>query len=96
MIAENTTVATNTPPSFGQVIFRAYKATSDFILVPTELLEDSAFNLSEWLGEALGIRIGRLQADKFTTGTGAAEPTGIATGGHAGRHGSRQRVDCGR
>src|SRR5207253_892617 len=44
----------------------------------------SAFNLTEWLGEALGIRLGRMKADKFTTGTGAGEPTGIVTSATSG------------
>ena len=77
-IAENTTVSEK-DITFGQIIFHAYKSTSGVVLIPAELLEDSAFNLGNFVGEAFGIRFGRLQADAFTTGTGASTPTGIVT-----------------
>ena len=66
-------------PTFGAKMFYAYKVTSDEVLVPFELIRDNAVGLVEWLGEALGIRIGRIENDLFTTGTGTAQPTGIVT-----------------
>lgn len=79
ILGENTTDSTLLEPTFGRVIFRAYKYTSDFIKVPVELLEDSAFQLASLLGELQGEAIGRIQADHFTTGTGVGQPMGIVT-----------------
>lgn len=83
ILQENTTVTPQDMP-FGAVVYHAYKYTSKLVLVPVELLEDSAFNLATTLGELLGIRIGRIQADHFTTGTGAAQPTGLITAATSG------------
>jgi HK97 family phage major capsid protein len=64
-------------PTFGKVYWDAYKYTSDAILVPFELLEDSAFQLPQVLGELLGIRLGRITNTEYTTGTGNSQPKGI-------------------
>jgi HK97 family phage major capsid protein len=85
MLGENTAVATNTDPTFGLVMWNAYKFTSKMILVPVELLEDSAFDLPSIIGAMCGERIGRIQADYFTTGTGAAQPKGIVTAATVGK-----------
>jgi HK97 family phage major capsid protein len=83
ILAENAPV-TQQDITFGQIVFHAYKYTSKMVLVPVELMEDSAFDLAAMLGELLGIRIGRIQADHFTTGTGASQPTGYITAGTQG------------
>ena len=77
ILVEAQNVALTEQPLFGQVIFHAYKYTSNLVQVPTELLQDSAFNLAAYLAELLGIRIGRIQADHFTTGSGASQPNGL-------------------
>ena len=66
---------------FGQVTFNAYIGSSDLVLVPLALLEDSYFNIDHLLAKLLGIRLGRLFNWKCTTGAGvsAGEPTGIVT-----------------
>ncbi|HEY1603859.1 MAG TPA: phage major capsid protein [Pirellulales bacterium] len=63
--------------TFGRIYWRAYKYTSKMVQVPVELLQDSAFDLSVWLSDLLGERIGRIQNDEFTTGTGASMPNGL-------------------
>ena len=73
------TGATTAYPTFGAVIFYGYKATSDEVLVPFELIRDNAVGLTTWLGEALGIRIGRVKNDQATTGNGSGNPMGIIT-----------------
>lgn len=78
--AVDTTGATTAEPTFGKTTWYAYKYTSDAILVPYELLRDSAFDLAGLLGSMLGERIARKTAVDNTTGTGAAEPRGIVTG----------------
>lgn len=84
IVAENASVSQQ-DVTFSQILFRAYKYTSKLILVPVELLEDSAFDLASYLGEALATRIARIQNDHFTTGTGAAQPQGIITAAVAGK-----------
>ena len=79
ILGENTTDSTLLEPTFGRIVFRAHKYTSDFIKVPVELFEDSAFQLAATLGDLQGEAIGRIQNDHFTTGTGAGQPTGIVT-----------------
>ncbi len=66
-------------PTAGKVFWDAYKYTSDAVLVPFELLQDSAFNLAQVLGELLGIRLGRITNDEYTTGSGASMPKGLVT-----------------
>jgi len=65
--------------AFNQLVLESYKYSSKMILVSVELLQDNAINLAEFLGRALGTRIGRITNDHFTTGTGTAEPRGILT-----------------
>jgi HK97 family phage major capsid protein len=73
----NNTGANIAYPTFGAKVFYAYKFTSDEVLVPFELIRDNAVGLTNWLGEALGIRLGRAANDYWTTGTGNNQPTGI-------------------
>lgn len=83
-LGESTTIGSSVDPSFAQVFWDAYKFSSKAILVPYELLEDSAFNLPSILGAMLGERLGRISNTKFTTGTGAATPKGITNCSTAG------------
>lgn len=59
------------------VTFNAYKYSSDAVLVSHELLQDSAFNLSQIIGRLLGERIGRKTNADFTTADGSSKPNGI-------------------
>lgn len=78
-IGPNAAVATNVEPTFAQLKWSAYKYTSDAVLVPYELLEDSAFDLASILGAMLGERLGRITATENTTGSGNSMPRGIVT-----------------
>lgn len=89
-IAENTTVDTTKTVTFKGVTWDAYKYTSDAILVPTELLEDSILNLPAVLGRMLGERIGRILADELTIGTGAVQPNGLITAATLGKTAASQ------
>jgi HK97 family phage major capsid protein len=84
LIAENTTVAQVAVP-FNVVTFGAYKFSSKMLLVPSELLDDTAFNLNDELSSLLGERIGRAQESYFTTGTGSGQPQGLITGATLGK-----------
>jgi HK97 family phage major capsid protein len=83
-LGESTSVGSSVDPSFGAVFWDAYKFSSKAILVPYELLEDSAFDLASLLGSMLGERLGRITNTKFTTGSGAATAKGIVTCASAG------------
>ncbi len=81
-IGENTAVSEQNI-AVGQVIFKAYKFSSNLIKVPFELIEDSAIDLPSLLGSMLGERLGRIGNTKQTTGTGAG-PEGITVGAATG------------
>jgi HK97 family phage major capsid protein len=78
MLAINTQL-TETDLTFGQVTFNAYIATSDSILVPLALIQDSYFDLNAHIARVLGTRLGRLMNYQGTVGTGSSAPTGIST-----------------
>jgi HK97 family phage major capsid protein len=71
------TQVTQTDPAFGIMNLGAFKYSSDMVLVPEELLQDSGINISQFLGRALGERIGRILNEHFTTGTGTTQPWGV-------------------
>jgi HK97 family phage major capsid protein len=79
IVSEGGAVTGGADPVFSSVLLKAYKMTSKIIVVSDELLNDSAFDIAEYLGRKVGERIARGQDHKCTTGTGVAEPTGIVT-----------------
>lgn len=79
ILAENT-VETTQDIVFGQQVFNAFKYTSEFVKVPIELLQDSAFDMPTEVGAMLGERLGRIHNEHFTTGAGTTEPEGAVTG----------------
>jgi HK97 family phage major capsid protein len=68
--------------SFGQISIGAYKLGT-MIKVSEELLNDSVFNLENYIAREFARRIGNKEEDAFFTGDGSGKPTGIlaATGG---------------
>ncbi len=69
---------TNIPLPFDTRTLGAYKASSDIVYIPIELLQDSHFDVLGYGGEALGTRLGRLSADAYASETtGSGMPTGI-------------------
>lgn len=78
IIGQNTQI-TNTAIAFGQQTFNSYIFSSDSVLVPLALLQDSYFNLDALIAKLLGTRLGRLSNKKFTVGSGTNEPNGIVT-----------------
>jgi HK97 family phage major capsid protein len=79
-IAENAAVSqASTEMSFGRVTFNAYKLSSKLVLVPFELIQDSAFDITAKVASLLGERLGRSENTAFTTGGGSTLPTGVVT-----------------
>jgi HK97 family phage major capsid protein len=74
-----------TLPTTGSTTLGAFKFTSNPVLVTQELLEDSAFDMAAILSQQLGIRLGRIQNEKITTGTGSSTVNGIVTAATVGR-----------
>lgn len=88
IIGENVAANTNVDPAFGQKTLGAYIYTSDIVLVPVGLLQDTAFDLETWLATKLGERIGRAGNEHFTIGTGVGQPEGIITNATVGKTGA--------
>lgn len=87
ILAINTAVA-NQDIVFGNLTFDAYKYSSKQVLVPVELMQDSAFDMDSIVADVLGERLGRILNEHFTTGTGTAQPNGIVTASSAGKTGA--------
>lgn len=83
ILTENTAVTTN-QVTWGTKTIGAFMYSSDQVLVSLQLLQDSAFNLDQWLPRKLGERLGRIQATHFVTGTGSGQPEGILQNGVTG------------
>jgi HK97 family phage major capsid protein len=64
-------------PTFNQVQFQSFLASSKQVLLSVQLFQDSAFDVESVLAESFGIRIGRIVNSKYTNGTGSGEPQGL-------------------
>jgi HK97 family phage major capsid protein len=81
LLSESNSAATSAVSvTFGQQQFEAYKYTSGLIQVPTELLEDSEFDISFLMVELLAERIWRGTNEAFTNADGSSKPKGITRG----------------
>lgn len=78
-LGENTSAGDSKEPSVGSVSVEAHTYSSKPVLVPNQLLQDSAFDLEAYLKSMLVERIGRIANEEFTTGTGTNMPKGIVT-----------------
>lgn len=87
LVGENVTV-TSGDVAFGQVILKAYKYSSKVVLVPIELLQDSAFNIEQYIAKKLGERIGRINNTHLTIGDNSSKPQGIVTAATSGKVGT--------
>lgn len=83
IIAENTAYNAQ-DVTFGKVTLNSYKYSSKLVNVSIELMQDSIVDIPKLLGDLLGERLGRIQADHFSTGTGSSQPQGLVTGASAG------------
>lgn len=77
IVAANAAVATNVDPATDRATLNAHKYTSDCVLVPYELLEDSQYDFASRLPFLLGERIGRAEGAHHATGDGSSKPTGL-------------------
>lgn len=82
LVAENAT-STPTDFTFGQKSLDAYMYR-DMAAVSMELMQDSAFDIGQFISEAFAESFGRGLNAAFTTGTGSSQPNGIVTASTAG------------
>lgn len=71
----------------------AFKYTSRIVRVPIELLQDSEFDVADYLSRALGERIGRATNEHFTVGSGNSEPHGFMTASAEGHEAGASDID---
>lgn len=82
LVLEGGTLA-ESDPAFGQVTLNAYKY-GQLIEISSELVADSAVDITGYLGRAAGIAIGTATGTAYVTGTGSSQPQGIANAPTAG------------
>lgn len=68
---------------FAQATLGAYKL-GKLIKVSNELLNDSAFNIANYIADRFGVAMGRAEEEAFISGNGTGKPTGIITTASAG------------
>ncbi len=87
LVGENTAV-TAQDVTFGQIIMKAYKYSSKTVLIPIELLQDTAINVEEEVKKLLAERLYRITNLHYTTGDNTSKPQGIVTGATLGKAGT--------
>lgn len=86
LLAENS-ASTLADPTFAVRGLNTCKVGSKVFTVPVELLQDSAIDLVSMVLGRAAERIGRMQNQLFTTGTGISQPTGLVTAASVGKVG---------
>jgi HK97 family phage major capsid protein len=70
---------------FGEANLSAYVFATPWLKISFELLQDSIFNMEQFVARKLGERLGRGANLKLTTGSGNDEPRGIVTASAQGK-----------
>jgi HK97 family phage major capsid protein len=83
LIAENTE-ATEETTSFSQASIGSFKYRAGPIKISTELLQDSAIDVEDYIKRKIVERFGRGFNIALTTGTGSGQPQGVVTGAALG------------
>lgn len=81
-LAENA-VFVESNASFGQVVLGAHKLGT-IVKVSEELLNDSAFNIEDYISSAFARRFGRAEEAAFVNGDGNGKPTGVLVSAQVG------------
>ena len=87
VVGQNST-ATALDPTFASVPINCTRFSSKLFTVPIELLRDSSIDVVELVFQRARDRIARISNQKFTTGTGTGEPTGLVTAASVGKTGT--------
>ena len=86
LTAENAALG-GTDPAFGKTTLGAYKY-GQLILVPNELVTDTAVDLEGYIARAAGRNVGLAFGAHLVTGTGTNQPQGVVTGATLGKTGA--------
>ena len=78
---------------FGNISLDVYKYSSKKIALPFELIQDTFVDLEAYVQTILAMRLGRIQNQHFTTGTGTGQPFGIVPRSLLGRAGVTGQTD---
>ncbi|MBT2215841.1 phage major capsid protein [Virgibacillus dakarensis] len=84
---------TESDAEFGQVVLSAHKAGT-IIKVSEELLNDSAFNIDNYVAGAFVKRFSNLEEAAFINGDGTGKPTGIIGSAEVGHTTAAGQVDA--
>ena len=76
-LAENS-AASAQDTVFGNVSLNAWKASSDYMLISRELMQDSKFDIEGYVNNLIAERLGRLTNTAYTVGDGSSKPNGVA------------------
>lgn len=87
IVAQNVAAAT-ADIVFGTVPLNTVKFGSKTITVPIELLQDSQIDIVALVQKRMRQRIGRIQNQKYTVGTGTGEPNGLTVAASVGKTGT--------
>lgn len=87
IVGQNAAVALG-ETTFGNTALDVYKYSSKKIALPFELVQDSFLDIEAYVRELLAIRLGRIQNQHFTTGSGTGQPRGVVTASTVGKTGT--------
>lgn len=85
LLAEAGSIGSSVAPTIAEVVLLNYKYSSTPVLVSSELLRDSAFDLQSEIASELGVRLARAIEAALTTGDNSSKPQGIVTGSSLGK-----------
>lgn len=85
LVAEAGSHASGTAVVLGATTLKAYMLSSKIVKVSRQLLQDSAINWETFLANKFAIRLARGRNAYLTTGTGSAQPQGVAYAASTGR-----------
>lgn len=71
--------------TFAKMTLNAFAFDTEWVQVSMELLQDSAINVEQFIGELLGERLARRVNVELTTGDGTGDPNGIVTASALGK-----------
>jgi HK97 family phage major capsid protein len=87
LVAQNASAAA-ADPVFGTRALNVFKYGSKVVAVPIELLQDSQIDVQAMVYKRCRDRIGRIQNQHFSTGTGSGQPNGLAVAASVGKTGT--------
>lgn len=86
-VAQNASAAAQ-DPTFGTRALNTYKYSSKVIAVPIELLQDARFDVQGMVMKRARNRVGRIQNQDWSFGTGSSQPVGITVAASVGKTGT--------